>query len=142
MRIAIGADHGGIHLKAAIAAHLVAAGHDVVDVGTKGADSVDYPDFGHKVANLVATLEVERGVLCCGTGQGMAMSVNSHSGVRAGVVSDCFSARMIMAHNDARVICFGERVVGSSLAIECVDAWIGTEFEGGRHQRRVAKIEG
>jgi ribose 5-phosphate isomerase B len=140
MRIALGADHGGVDLKNEIKDHLTRLGHDIVDVGTDGHGSVDYPDYAHQVARLVATLEVDRGVLCCGTGQGMAMSVNKHEGVRAAVVSDTFSAVMAMQHNDARVLCLGARVVGPGLALRCVDAWLAGEFEGGRHQRRVSKI--
>ncbi len=141
MRIVLGADHGGFELKGLIRAHLDKLGHDVDDVGTSTADSVDYPDFAHQVARAVATMEAERGILVCGTGQGMAMSVNKHAGVRAGVVADTFSAAMVMQHNDARVLCLGQRVVGPGLALACVDAWLAAEFEGGRHQRRVTKID-
>lgn len=139
MKIAIGADHGGVELKAAIAARLRERGHDVVDVGTDGPASVDYPDFAHAV---VAQLDgdAERGILVCGTGQGMAMSVNKHPGHRAGVVSDTFSARMIREHNNADVLCLGARVVGPGLALDLVDAFLDAEFEGGRHSRRVDKI--
>lgn len=142
MKIAVGSDHGGVNLKKLVAATLLSHEHDVVDVGTHDTASCDYPDFGRKVAELVASGQVDRGVLVCGTGQGMAMTANKVSGVRAAVVSDVFSARMASAHNDARVLCLGERVVGPGLAIACVEAWMATSFEGGRHQRRVAKMEG
>lgn len=140
MRISIGSDHAGWHLKTALVRHLTELGHDVADLGTDSLDSVDYPDFGRKVALAVAQGEAERGVLVCGTGQGMAMTANKVDGVRAAVVADPFSAGMAMAHNDARVLCLGERVVGLGVALECVDRWLGTEFEGGRHARRVGKI--
>lgn len=141
MRIAIGSDHAGLSLKTQLVEHLKRLGHEVVDVGTNGPESVDYPDFGKEVAHRVADGRAERGVLVCGTGQGMAMAANKVPGVRAAVVSDTFSARMAAAHNDARVLCMGERVVGVGLAQDLVDAWLATDFEGGRHARRVGKIE-
>ena len=141
MRIALGADHGGLELKNAIRDHLTARGHEVTDLGTHEEASVDYPDFAGPVARKVAAGEVERGVLVCGTGQGMAISANKVPGVRAAVVSDVFSARMAMLHNAARVLCLGQRVVGQGLALELVEAWLRTTFEGGRHARRVGKIE-
>ncbi len=140
MRIVVGADHGGFRLKAVLVEHLEGEGHDVVDLGTSGPESVDYPDRGAPVARAVANGEADRGVLVCGTGQGMAMTANKVRGVRAAVVSDVFSARMATEHNDARVLCLGERVVGAGLAIACLDAWLSSEFAGGRHARRVEKI--
>jgi ribose 5-phosphate isomerase B len=142
VRIAVGSDHAGLSLKKLVVAHLVSEGHDVYDAGTHTEASCDYPDFAHDVARRVVDGEAERGVLVCGTGQGMAMTVNKVPGVRAAVVADTFSARMASLHNDARVLCLGERVVGPGLALACVDAWLGAAFEGGRHQRRVDKIEG
>ena len=142
MKIAIGCDHGGVDLKDTIAASLLTSGHQVVDLGTHDTTSVDYPDYAVQVAGMVADGDADRGVLVCGTGQGMAMSANKVSGVRAAVVSDTFSASMAMAHNDARVLCLGARVVGPSLALACLNSWLSTEFEGGRHQRRVGKING
>lgn len=141
MRIAVGSDHAGLTLKRLVAAHLMSHGHDVVDVGTHDGASCDYPDFAIDVARRVADAEVERGVLVCGTGQGMAMTANKVPGVRAAVVADPFSARMAIAHNDARVLCLGERVVGVGLALACVEAWLSGAFEGGRHQRRLDKME-
>jgi ribose 5-phosphate isomerase B len=141
MRIAVGSDHAGFHLKEKVAAHLRQRGHDVVDHGTDSTQSVDYPDFAAAVARDVASGDAERGVVVCGTGQGSAMAANKVKGVRAAVVSDTFSAEMAMAHNDARVLCLGERVTGSGLALACVDAWLAAEFEGGRHTQRVAKID-
>ena len=142
MRIAIGSDHAGVDLKAILSAHLQSAGHTVTDVGPHDTASVDYPDYAHRVTDALVAGDVERGVLICGTGQGMAMSANKVPGVRAAVVSDTFSARMAMLHNDARVLCIGERVVGPGLALALLDAWLGATFEGGRHARRVGKIEG
>ena len=104
MRIAIGADHGGVDLKAEIAAHLRGMGHEVLDVGTHGSASVDYPDFARAVTTAVLDLDADRGVLICGTGQGMAMTANKIPGIRAGAVGDVFSARMIRQHNDAQVL--------------------------------------
>jgi ribose 5-phosphate isomerase B len=141
MKIAIGSDHGGLELKEAISSHLLASGHDVLDVGTHDRESTDYPDYAGQVAIRVVQGEVDRGILVCGTGQGMAMSVNKVAGVRAAVVSDVFSAEMAMEHNDARVLCLGQRVVGPGLALRCVNAWLGATFGGGRHARRVGKIE-
>lgn len=141
MRIAIAADHGGVDMKDAIAAHLRGAGHDITDCGTHGTASVDYPDFAKTVAVKVVGGEADRGILVCGTGQGMCMAANKVPGVRAGVVADTFSARMIAEHNDARVLCLGARVVGPSLATAIVDSYLAAQFEGGRHARRVGKIE-
>ncbi len=141
MKLVIGSDHAGLELKAAVAAHLRARGHEVEDLGTHGAASCDYPDFARAVACAVRDGAAARGVLVCGTGQGMAMAANKVPGVRAACVGDTFSARMVAAHNDARVLCLGQRVVGVGLALELVDAWLGTPFEGGRHAGRVAKME-
>jgi ribose 5-phosphate isomerase B len=140
MRIALGADHGGVELKDSLVKQLEAAGHEVSDLGTHGSDSVDYPDYGRAVAEAVAGGDADRGILVCGTGQGMAMTANKVSGIRAGVVSDVFSARMIVEHNNAQVVSIGARVVGPSLAEMIVDAFLSASFEGGRHARRVAKI--
>ena len=142
MKIALGSDHGGLRLKSAVAAHLTALGHEIEDFGTHGPGSVDYPEFARPVALAVAAGTFERGVLVCGTGQGVAMTANTVPGVRAAVVADTFSASMATLHNDARVLCLGERVVGTGLALACIDAWLNAKFEGGRHARRVAKIEG
>ncbi len=141
MKIAIGSDHAGLVLKAAIVARLRATGHEVDDLGTLTADSCDFPVYAKAVANGVVSGAYTRGVLVCGTGQGMAMTANRVPGVRAAVVADTFSARMTAAHNDCNVLCLGARVVGEGLALDIVDAWMATPFEGGRHARRVAMIE-
>jgi len=141
MRIALGCDHGGFALKAAVVQRLTALGHQVDDVGTHDTSSVDYPDYARPVAERVARGDVDRGVLLCGTGQGMAMSACKVPGVRAGCVSDATSARLIVQHNNAMVLCLGARILGEELALACLEAWLAASFEGGRHARRVGKIE-
>ena len=142
MRIAAGSDHAGFNLKQELVGALRELGHEVDDVGTHAATSCDYPDYAVQVAQRVAGGAADWGLLVCGTGQGMAMTANKVAGVRAAVVSDSFSARMARLHNDANVLCVGVRVVGPGLAREILDAWMGASFEGGRHQRRVDKIDG
>jgi ribose 5-phosphate isomerase B len=140
MRIAVGSDHGGYELKVAVAAHLLSRDLDVVDVGVHERTSVDYPDQAQALIQLLLSGEADRGVLVCGTGQGMAMTANRVPGIRAAVVSDTFSASMASAHNNAQVLCLGERIIGVGLALQCVDAWLDTEYEGGRHDRRLGKM--
>ncbi|MCB9677889.1 MAG: ribose 5-phosphate isomerase B [Alphaproteobacteria bacterium] len=140
MKIAISSDHAGNVLRGVIRDWLVEEGYAVTDLGPGPGESVDYPDRARPLAEGVASGRFDRGVLICGTGQGMAMTANRVPGVRAAVVADTFSARMAMAHNDARVLCLGERVVGAGVALDCVEAWLNAEFEGGRHARRVEKI--
>ncbi|MCB0221776.1 MAG: ribose 5-phosphate isomerase B [Chrysiogenetes bacterium] len=142
MKIAIAADHGGVNLKNELVEYVAELGHEILDQGTDGSESVDYPDYARKVTDLLAAGGADLGILVCGTGQGMAMSANKLPGIRAGVVSDTFSARMIRAHNNANILCLGERVIGAGLARELTKAFLETDFEGGRHERRVAKIEG
>jgi ribose 5-phosphate isomerase B len=141
VKLVVGSDHAGLELKAVVVRHLQARGHEVTDLGTHSAASCDYPDFAHAVATAVRDGVAERGVLVCGTGQGMAIAANKVAGVRAACVGDTFSARMVALHNDARVLCLGQRVVGAGLAQDLVDAWLGATFEGGRHAGRVAKME-
>lgn len=138
-KIGIASDHGGYNLKEEIKNHLKGE-YEIVDFGTDSLDSVDYPDYGVKVAEAVISGEVEEGILCCGTGIGISLAANKVEGIRCAVVSDTFSARMSKAHNDANIISLGERVVGKGLALEIIDTWLGTKFEGDRHQRRVGKI--
>ena len=140
-RIAAGADHAGVQLKDVLVAHLRELGHDVVDCGTHGLDRVDYPDFGEAVAREVAAGEAELGLCVCGTGIGIAMAANKVPGVRAATVHDVTSARLTREHNDANVICLGERLVGPELAKEALEAFLGATFEEGRHVARVAKID-
>lgn len=141
MRIAVGSDHAGFELKERIAERLRDAGHEVVDCGTRSTDRVDYPDFGAAVGRAVAGGDADGGVCVCGSGIGIAMAANKIAGIRAGVVWDATSARLSREHNDANVICLGERLVGPQVALDAVDAWLGASFEGGRHVGRVAKLD-
>ena len=140
MRIAVGSDHAGFHLKNTIAEHLEAAGHNVVDVGTHKAVSVDYPDFGAALGRAVAAGEAELAVAVCGSGIGICIAANKVKGVRAATVHDVTSARLCKEHNDANVICVGERFIGPQVALDAVDAFLAAEFAQGRHARRVDKI--
>ncbi|QIB27678.1 ribose 5-phosphate isomerase B [Caloranaerobacter azorensis] len=142
MKIALGSDHGGYELKEHIKKFLEEKNIEYVDYGTYTTESVDYPDFGHKVAKAIKQGECDRGIVCCGTGIGISISVNKVPGIRCALVSDCYSAKMSREHNDANVLALGGRVVGVNLALEIVDVWLKTEFQGGRHQRRVDKIKG
>ena len=138
MKIGLGSDHGGYNLKEEIKKHLESKGIECVDFGTEnGVDSVDYPIYGEKVAKAVVSKDVDYGILCCGTGIGISLAANKVKGIRCAVVSDTFSAKMSKAHNNANMLSLGERVIGKGLALEIVDAWINTEFEGERHLRRV-----
>ncbi len=140
MRVAIGCDHAGPEARDRIRARLASAGHQVVDCGTEGAASVDYPDFAERVARLVAGGDVERGILVCGTGIGMSIAANKVHGVRAAKCNDPEEARLARAHNDANVLCLGARIVDPSVIDRMVDAFVAGPFEGGRHERRVAKL--
>jgi ribose 5-phosphate isomerase B len=137
----VGSDHAGFHLKAALAAHLREAGHEVVDCGTHSDERVDYPDFGAAVGRAVRDGEADGGLCVCGSGIGIAMAANKIEGIRAATVHDVTSARLTKQHNDANVICIGERLVGPEVAKDCVDAWLGASFEAGRHVGRVAKLD-
>lgn len=140
MKIAIGSDHGGLNLKSVLKSHMESKGIEVKDFGTHSTDSVDYPDYGEAVGEAVAKGDYDLGVLVCGTGLGISMAANKVNGVIAACVSDCFSAEMARAHNNANILALGERVVGPGLAVKLLDTFLETEFEGGRHQRRVDKI--
>ncbi|MCT4619006.1 MAG: ribose 5-phosphate isomerase B [Marinisporobacter sp.] len=140
MKIALGSDHGGYQLKDAIKKHLEEKGLQYEDFGTNSSESVDYPEFGMKVAEAVVSGEFEKGIICCGTGIGISISANKVPGVRCAVVSDTFCAQMSREHNNANVLALGERVTGVGLALKIVDTWLETEFAGGRHERRVDKI--
>ncbi len=139
--LAIGCDHAAYLLKEAIKKFLLDRRLEVVDVGTNGDASVDYPDFGARVASLVSAGKVERGILICGTGIGMSMVANRFPKVRAALCSDLYSAAMSRRHNDANILALGARVIGEGLALEIVKTWLDTPFEGGRHQSRIEKIE-
>lgn len=140
MKIAVGSDHGGYALKQVVAETLRSRGVDVVDMGTDGDTSVDYPDYGAKVAGAVSAKLVDRGVLVCGTGIGMSIVANKFPGVRAALVTDAFMARMAAEHNDANILVMGGRVTDPTTAREMIAAWLDTPFEGGRHEKRLAKI--
>lgn len=141
MRVAIGSDHAGFEQKEGLKAHLVAEGHDVLDLGTDSAgESVDYPDFAVAVARSVAEGDAEFGVLVCGTGVGMAIAANKVDGVRAANVTDIEFARLARQHNDANVVAVSGRFVPQEANEQIIDAFLSTPFEGGRHQNRVAKI--
>ena len=140
MRIAVGADHGGYRLKEQLSVFLREIGHEIADFGTHSVESVDYPDIASALARAVAEGEFSRGILICGTGIGMCLSANRISGIRAALCTDSYMARMAQEHNDAQILCLGERVVGEGLAQEIVQTFLGSHFEGGRHARRVSKI--
>lgn len=138
--IAIGSDHGGFELKEAIKKHLEEKGIEYKDFGTYSPESVDYAVIAAKTARSITSGECERGILCCGTGIGISMAANKVKGIRAACCSDYFSAKYTRLHNDANILCMGGRVVGIGLALELVDVFLETEFEGGRHQRRIDQI--
>ena len=138
--ITIGCDHAAYELKRKVIAHLQDRGVEVIDVGTHSTESCNYPDFAHAVCKNVQDGVTELGILICGTGIGMSMAANKHKGIRAAACSDTFSARLTRLHNDANVLCFGERVVGMGLALDLVDNFIDTDFEGGKHKIRVDMI--
>jgi ribose 5-phosphate isomerase B len=140
LRIAIGSDHAGYHLKEELAEHLREAGHEVEDLGTHSEESVDYPDFGALVARSVVGGKADYGVCVCGTGIGIGIAANKVRGARAAIVHDATSARMARQHNDANVVCVGARLTGPQAAADAIDAFLGAEFEGGRHQRRIDRI--
>jgi len=141
MRIHLGADHAGYQLKEHVKTALGTMGHDVVDVGTHAEESVDYPDFAEAVGRAVASGKADAGVLVCGTGLGMAIAANKVPGVRAVQASDPEMARMARLHNDANVLTLPGRYIGPEQAAAVVDAFLSTAFEGGRHQRRIDKID-
>jgi ribose 5-phosphate isomerase B len=140
MMIAIASDHAAIALKAELREYLIDQGHQVADLGTESADSVDYPDFGYKLGAVVADGTAEFGVALCGSGIGISMSLNRNPGVRCALVSEPVSAALAREHNDANCIALGARLIGSDMAKACLDAFFSTEFAGGRHQRRVDKL--
>jgi ribose 5-phosphate isomerase B len=140
-KIAIGSDHAGFGLKEDVLRLLNGLNIAVVDCGTNTTDSVDYPDFGAKVSELVSSGEVEKGILICGTGIGMSMVANKYPKVRAALCNDPFSAKMSRLHNDANILVLGGRVIGKDLAAEIVKVWLNTPFEGERHLKRLQKIK-
>lgn len=140
MKIAIASDHAAFDLKAVLGEWLRERGHEVLDLGPGDKQSVDYPDFGYKLAEAIASGAAERGVALCGTGIGISIAVNRNPAVRCAVVSEPVSARLTRLHNDANVLAMGERIVGVEVAKACLETFLSTEFEGGRHAARVDKL--
>lgn len=140
MRIAIASDHAAIEMKAQLREWLIEEGHEVADLGPDSHDSVDYPDFGYKLAGVVADGTAERGIALCGSGIGISISVNRNPAVRCALVSEPLSAALCREHNDANCIAMGARLTGFDMAKACVTAFLTTQFAGGRHQRRVDKL--
>ena len=140
MKIAIACDHGALALKNAVIEHLTKKGYEMVNFGTDTLDSCDYPDFAGPAAKAVASGECEKGIVLCTTGIGVSITANKVKGIRCALLSDVMSARLTREHNDTNMMAIGAGVVGQMLALEIVDTWIGTEFTGGRHQRRIDKM--
>lgn len=140
MRVAIGSDHAGVELRKEIIEMMQEMNIEVKDVGCECGTSVDYPDYAIPVAELVANGEADRGILICGTGIGMSIAANKVKGIRCALVHDLFSAKATRLHNDSNVLAMGERVIGPGLALEIAKVWLTTEYEGGRHGKRVGKI--
>ena len=138
-KLYIASDHGGFRLKNEIIEHLKSKDVNVEDLGCYTSESCDYPDYAHKLAYKIIE-NGGKGILVCGTGIGMSIAANRHVGIRASLCTDTFSARMTRMHNDSNVLCLGERVTGEGLALDIVDTWLRTDFEGGRHLRRIEKI--
>ena len=141
-KVVLSSDHAAIDLRRAVADHIAAQGFEVEDIGPKTTESTHYPKHGQAAAEAVASGRADLGIILCGTGQGIMMAANKVKGIRCGVCSDTFSAAMIRQHNNANMLSLGARVVGEGLALEIVDAFLGAEFEGGRHAPRVDMIEG
>ena len=140
--IALGCDHGGLEIKNAIIEELKKNGIEYIDLGTNTTDSVDYPVYAKAVCAEVVSGRCEKGILCCGTGIGMSIAANKVKGIRAAVLSDAFSAEMTRKHNNSNVLCLGGRVIDSAKAVELANIFLNTEFEGGRHEKRVMMLEG
>ncbi len=141
MKFYVGTDHAGIDLKNFTVELLKAKGHEVIDLGPFSKDRVDYPDYAVKVSQSVLEDEGSQGILICGSGIGMSMAANRFKGIRAALCHDAYTAQVARGHNDANILCFGERIVGQGVAESIIDAWIASSFEGGRHCGRVGKIE-
>ncbi|MFN0197274.1 MAG: ribose 5-phosphate isomerase B [Planctomycetaceae bacterium] len=140
MKIAVASDHRGFHIKGKILTLLQELGHEGIDYGPENAETVDYPDYAAKVAKAVSTKEIDRGILICGTGMGMCITANKFNGVRAASCHDDLTAEMSRLHNDANVLCLSADLLGDRLVNHMVEIWMKTDFEGGRHARRVEKI--
>ncbi|MEX0340900.1 MAG: ribose 5-phosphate isomerase B [Arenibacterium sp.] len=140
-RVVLSSDHAAIELRQAVAAYVASLGWEAIDIGPTSPESTHYPTHGEAAARQVASGECDLGIILCGTGQGIMMAANKVKGIRCGVCSDTFSARMIRAHNNANMLAIGARVIGEGLALEIVDAFLSTDFEGGRHATRVGMID-
>ena len=141
MKIALASDHGGFELKEKIYDYLLNKGYDITNFGTNTVDSCDYPIFAKKVCEAILNDNFDKGILICGTGIGMSITANRFKGIRAACLSDKYSAEMTRKHNNSNVLCFGARVISEQLAKEIVDIWLETEYEAGRHQKRIDMIE-
>ena len=140
-KIGICSDHAGVDYKSKLIAYLLGKGYDVVNFGTDSTDSCDYPDFAHPLADAVEAGDVDAGIALCGTGNGMALSLNHHKGIRAGLAWNTAVAALVKEHNNANVLVLPARFVSYAMANACVRTWLATQFAGGRHQRRIDKIE-
>ena len=141
MKIAVGSDHAAYELKEAIKAKLINEGHEVIDVGCDSTESVDYPKYGHAVGRAVASGEAERGIAVCGSGIGISIACNKVPGIRAALCTSVEMAEMCRRHNNANVVCMGARMISQELAFDIIDKWMTTDFEGGKHLRRINEIE-
>lgn len=143
MKLAIASDHGGLELKTSLITHLESHYPDIsiINLGTNSNDSVHYPKFGKKMATAILNKEADSGILICGTGIGISIAANRFNGIRAALVHDIFTAEMAKAHNNANVLCLGGRTTSAELAVELIDTWLSTEFEGGRHQGRLDMLD-
>ncbi len=140
LKVAVGADHGGVGVKNRLAAALMEGGHQVLDFGTDGPASVDYPDFAQTVCRAIIEKQADFGILVCGTGIGMSIAANRYPEIRCGLAHDVTTARLTRAHNDANVLALGARIIGEEVALDILGAFLSTQYEGGRHDRRVAKL--
>jgi len=140
MKIVLACDHGGLELKEAVKCHLVKKGYEINDIGVHDTNSVDYPDYGKSAAEIVAKNEADKGIIFCGTGIGISIAANKVKGIRCALCTNEYMARMSRMHNDANMLALGNRVIGQGTALDIVDVWISTEFEGGRHENRVKKL--
>ena len=141
MRIVVGSDHAAYELKEAIKAKLIGEGHEVIDVGCDSTESVDYPKYGHAVGRAVASGEAERGIAVCGSGIGISIACNKVPGIRAALCTSVEMAEMCRRHNNANVVCMGARMISQELAFDIIDTWMTTDFEAGKHLRRINEIE-
>ena len=141
MKIVVGSDHAAYELKEAIKEKLISEGHEVIDVGCDSTESVDYPKYGHAVGRTVASGEAERGIAVCGSGIGISIACNKVPGIRAALCTSVEMAEMCRRHNNANVVCMGARMISQELAFDIIDKWMTTDFEGGKHLRRINEIE-